>query len=61
MEQLRNIDWQMPIPLITNIDNLQQAYPIDSLPSIIKEAIITYQQYGQHFTLFFSYSSIRRT
>ena len=37
----------MPIPLITNIDNLQQAYPIDSLPYIIKEAIITYQQYGQ--------------
>lgn len=47
MEQSHNFDWQLPIPLITNTDSLQQAYPIDSLPGIIKEAIITYQQYGQ--------------
>lgn len=50
MEQSLNSGWQLPIPLITNTDNPQQAYPIDSLPSIIKEAIITYQQYGQQPT-----------
>lgn len=50
MEQSLNYGWQLPIPLITNTDNPQQAYPIDSLPSIVKEAIVTYQQYGQQPT-----------
>lgn len=47
MEQANTAEWKAPIPLITNVATLQQTYPIDSLPSIIKEAIITYQQYGQ--------------
>jgi hypothetical protein len=40
------IKWKTPIPLITEHDE-QQPYPIDCLPSIIKDPIISYQQYGQ--------------
>ena len=41
-----DIKWQQPIPLIDENQN-QQPYPIDSLPSIIKDAVLSYQQYGQ--------------
>ncbi len=41
-----DIKWQKPIPLIDENQN-QQPYPIDSLPSIIKDAVLSYQQYGQ--------------
>ncbi|MBP9777721.1 MAG: DUF3987 domain-containing protein [Rickettsiaceae bacterium] len=39
------ITWQEPIPL----ENYQEfiPYPIDSLPKIIADAVIAYQQYGQ--------------
>ncbi|MDQ5920138.1 MAG: hypothetical protein QG673_194 [Pseudomonadota bacterium] len=50
MEQTLHPEWQLPLPLITNTDSPQQVYPIDSLPNIIKEAITTYQQYGQQPT-----------
>ena len=41
-----DIKWQQPIPLIDENQN-QRPYPIDSLPSIIKDAVLSYQQYGQ--------------
>jgi hypothetical protein len=47
MEQISQLNWQVPTPLITNAENSQQPYPIDSLPSVIKGAVIAYQQYGQ--------------
>lgn len=40
------IAWQAPLPLIEN-DHAQNLYPIDALPNIIKEPILSYQGYGQ--------------
>lgn len=50
MEEIVNLDWQQPIPLITETKSSQQNYPLDSLPDIIKEAIIAYQEYAQQPT-----------
>lgn len=44
------IDWQQPIPLITDAQSPQHAYLIEALPDIVKEAILAYQQYGQQPT-----------
>ena len=39
--------WSTPTPLI-NTDTLQpHTYPIEALPNIVRDAVITYQQYGQ--------------
>lgn len=46
---MNNINWQKPTPLHQNSDN-QTPYPVDSLPSIIKHAVLSYQQYGQQPT-----------
>lgn len=40
------ITWQTPLPLIEN-NITQNLYPIDALPNIIKEPILSYQSYGQ--------------
>jgi hypothetical protein len=38
--------WQQPIPLF-HMSSSQSKYPIDALPGIIKNAILSYADYGQ--------------
>jgi len=41
------ISWQPPTPLINPNTAQHHPYPIGALPSIVRDAVITYQQYGQ--------------
>jgi hypothetical protein len=38
--------WQAPIPL-QGVDAPSEQYPIEALPTVIREAVIEYQRYGQ--------------
>ncbi len=41
-----NDEWQAPTPIIPNTEHALP-YPIEALPSTIRDAILSYQQYGQ--------------
>lgn len=48
-EHINEIPSKIPLPLVEPRDDAP-AYPIESLPKIIKESIVDYQQYGQQPT-----------
>jgi hypothetical protein len=41
------ISWPAPIPLVNDDTFQPPPYPIDALPNIVRNAVVTYQQYGQ--------------
>jgi hypothetical protein len=43
----KEISWSLPIPLINEDTSQSPPYPIDALPNIVRDAVVTYQQYGQ--------------
>ena len=47
MNNQKEIAWPTPIPLINEAESEDHPYPIEALPSIVRNAVITYQQYGQ--------------
>lgn len=41
-------DWKKPIPLLSGMDQrIYYPYPTDCLPSVIYNAVMAYQRYGQ--------------
>jgi len=43
----KEIAWPIPIPLVNADTEQLPPYPIETLPAIVRDAVITYQQYGQ--------------
>jgi hypothetical protein len=47
MNNQKEISWATPIPLIDKTASEEHPYPIEALPIIVRNAVTTYQQYGQ--------------
>lgn len=45
--EIQTILWETPLSILGNETNQALPYPTDALPSIIQNAVISYQQYGQ--------------